>query len=183
MVRRLTTKELFAESLIELLKEQPLDKITVGSIAKNCDMSSRTFYNNFLDKYDLINWIYIHRIEEAYEELGENTITWRELIARMVTTMSDRETFFKQALADTTEDINLTDTSINRGLDLLMDYIDKKEPGKGQDEAIRFYAAMYFHGVSAMLLKWLRDGRVVSEEQIVAYCFDAIPDMLKSYLA
>lgn len=96
MVKRLTTKELFAESLMELLEVQPLTKITVGSIAKNCGMSSRTFYNNFLDKYDLINWIYVHRIEAAYEELGEDTITWRELIDRMVTTMSEQETFLKK---------------------------------------------------------------------------------------
>lgn len=182
MVKRLTTKELFAESLMELLEAQPLDKITVGSIAKNCGMSSRTFYNNFLDKYDLINWIYVHRIEEAYEELEADIITWRELVARMVTTMSERATFFKQALADRTDDINLTDTSINSALDLLMDYIDKKEPGKGRDAAIRFHAAMYFHGVSEMLLKWLRDGQGVSMDQIITYCDDAMPNILKPYL-
>lgn len=182
MVKRLTTKELLAESLMELVETQPLTKITVGSIAKNCGMSSRTFYNNFLDKYDLINWIYVHIIEEAYEELGAEIITWREFVARMVTTMSARETFFKEALSDRTADINLTETSINRGLDLLMQYIDKKAPGKGQDEAIRFHTAMYFHGVSEMLLKWLRDGRVVSQDQIVNYCVDAMPDILKPYL-
>lgn len=158
MVKRLTTKELFAESLMELLEEQSLDKITVGSICKNCGMSSRTFYNNFLDKYDLINWIYVHRIEKAFEELRVDTITWSELVDRMVTNMSERELFFKQALADRTVDINLTDTSITSGLDLLMDYIDMKEPGKGKDEAIRFHAAMYFHGMSEMLLKWLQGG-------------------------
>ena len=182
MVKRLTTKELFAESLMELLEVQPLSKITVGAISKNCDMSSRTFYNNFLDKYDLINWIYVHRIEEAYEELGADIITWRELVDRMVTTMSERETFFKEALADRTDDINLTETSVNCALDLLMQYIDKKAPGKGQDEVIRFHIAMYFHGVSAMLLKWLRDGRVVTKDQIVNYCVDAMPDILKPYL-
>ena len=182
MVKRLTTKELFAESLMELLEVQQLTKITVGAISKNCGMSSRTFYNNFLDKYDLINWIYVHRIEEAYEELGVDVITWRELVDRMVTTMSERETFFKEALADRTDDINLTETSVNRGLDLLMQYIDKKAPGKGQDEVICFHTAMYFHGVSAMLLKWLRDGRVASKDQIVNYCVDAMPDILKPFL-
>lgn len=85
-------------------------------------------------------------------------------------------------MADRTYDINLTETSINRGLDLLIQYIDKKKPGKGQDEAIRFHTAMYFHGVSAMLLKWLRDGRVVTKDQIVNYCVDAMPDILKPYL-
>ncbi len=182
MVKRLTTKELFAESLMELLVVQPLTKITVGAISKNCGMSSRTFYNNFLDKYDLINWIYVHRIEEAFEELEADIIIWRELVDRMVTTMSAQETFFKEALADRTADINLTETSINRCLDLLMQYIDKKAPGKGQDEAIRFHTTMYFHGASEMLLKWLRGGRVTSKDQIVNYCVDAMPDILKPYL-
>lgn len=181
MVRRLTTKELLAESLLELVKEEPLEKITIGAIASNCGLSTRTFYNNFLDKYDLINWIYIHRVEAAYGRLGSD-LTWRQLLEELITLMSEQDTFFRQALADRTEDVNLTDSAIHRGLDLLLEYIGQEDPQLRDDESLHFQASMYFYGIMAMLRRWLRDGRAMSVEDIVTYCFDAMPEALKPYL-
>lgn len=51
-------KKAIANSLKELLKQQPLSKISVKHIAAHCDISRNTFYYHFKDKYDLINWIF-----------------------------------------------------------------------------------------------------------------------------
>ena len=50
MVKRTSTKELIAQSLVELGEAQPVDKITVQDIADNCSVSKRTFYYHFADK-------------------------------------------------------------------------------------------------------------------------------------
>ncbi len=36
----------------------PVEEITVRQITENCGVTSQTFYRNFLDKYDLINWYF-----------------------------------------------------------------------------------------------------------------------------
>ena len=57
-MQRLTARQYFEESLQELIEYKPFERITVREIAGNCGMTTRTFYNYFQDKYDLILWTY-----------------------------------------------------------------------------------------------------------------------------
>lgn len=68
MIPKKSSKELLAESALEMLSKYPVDKITVSDIAKNCNVSTRTFYNHFKDKYDLIAWSCIYLLEQRYKE-------------------------------------------------------------------------------------------------------------------
>jgi len=40
------------------MQAQPLSKITVGNICQECSLSRKSFYYHFIDKYDLMNWIF-----------------------------------------------------------------------------------------------------------------------------
>lgn len=68
MVKKKTAKELLGESFEELLKSKPFEKITINEIAENCGVGRRTFYNNFIDKYDLATWLYIRQLNAFVEE-------------------------------------------------------------------------------------------------------------------
>ena len=50
------TKYALAQSLRKLLKERPLDKITVKDLVEDCGVNRQTFYYHFQDIYDLIAW-------------------------------------------------------------------------------------------------------------------------------
>lgn len=52
------TKRALADSLKELMVEQPFDKINVAQICERCAMNRKSFYYHFKDKYDLVNWIF-----------------------------------------------------------------------------------------------------------------------------
>lgn len=52
------TKYKLANSIKECMKTAPVDKITVKNIVEGCGVTRQTFYRNFLDKYDLINWYF-----------------------------------------------------------------------------------------------------------------------------
>lgn len=67
-----TAKKHLAESAIELLSKEPIGKITVARIANNCGLSTRTFYNNFRDKYELFIWIYKAELEKKYQANLDN---------------------------------------------------------------------------------------------------------------
>lgn len=64
MLRKKTSKDLLADSLIDLLEQTSFDKISVNQIVENCGVAKRTFYNHFRDKYDLALWIYTRQLEE-----------------------------------------------------------------------------------------------------------------------
>ena len=53
----------------------PVDKITVQNIVDGCDMTRQTFYRNFKDKYDLINWYFDKLVLESFARIGvEKTV-------------------------------------------------------------------------------------------------------------
>lgn len=52
------TKKALANSLKELLNDEPFEKISVGEICDRCFMNRKSFYYHFKDKYDLMNWIF-----------------------------------------------------------------------------------------------------------------------------
>ena len=76
------TKRALAAALKELMKDIPFHKITISDICDQCDMSRKSFYYHFRDKYDLINWIfeseYISPLEEQlahYQPANENEMS------------------------------------------------------------------------------------------------------------
>lgn len=52
----LKTKELLIESIKNLMKKKPLDKISIAEVAKSCGVSRRAFYYHFEDIYEAIGW-------------------------------------------------------------------------------------------------------------------------------
>lgn len=52
------TKRLLAAGLKELLMKKTLDKITVKELVQYCGVNRQTFYYNFQDIYELLEWIF-----------------------------------------------------------------------------------------------------------------------------
>ena len=50
------TKQLLANALKKKLNQKTLDKITVTELAEDCGVNRQTFYYNFQDIYDLLDW-------------------------------------------------------------------------------------------------------------------------------
>lgn len=59
-------KELIVDSFLELCKEKPLKSITIQDLIKKTGISRQSFYNHFLDKNDLIQFIYLHKIIQEF---------------------------------------------------------------------------------------------------------------------
>ena len=51
-MKKKTTRELLADSFLELAEKVPINKITIANIVKNCEVTQPTFYRYFKDKYD-----------------------------------------------------------------------------------------------------------------------------------
>lgn len=58
------TKQLLANALKELLQTESFEKVNVSKICEKADMNRKTFYYHFMDKYDLVNWIFDTEIVE-----------------------------------------------------------------------------------------------------------------------
>ena len=60
------TKYRLARSMKECMKTMSVDNITVKQITENCGVTRQTFYRNFMDKFDLINWYFDKLLATLY---------------------------------------------------------------------------------------------------------------------
>ena len=58
MAKSESTKYRLAEAMKTCMKTTSVDDITIRQIVEVCGVTRQTFYRNFLDKYDLINWYF-----------------------------------------------------------------------------------------------------------------------------
>ena len=79
-MKRITTKELLAESFKELTTAKAINKITIANITDNCGMAQATFYRHFKDKYDLISWIYVTNAQRIMCQIGTKGYMWRDTL-------------------------------------------------------------------------------------------------------
>ena len=73
------TKYRLAESMKECMKSTPVEEITVRQICEICGVTRQTFYRNFLDKYDLINWYFDKLLTKSFEHMGRGTTVFDSL--------------------------------------------------------------------------------------------------------
>ena len=52
----------FAKAFVELALHEPVDKVTIGQIVDAVGKSRKTFYYHFVDKADLIRWLFRYDI-------------------------------------------------------------------------------------------------------------------------
>lgn len=76
MSTSLVTKNALANSLKLLMKDTPINKITVNMVTDSCGVTRHTFYNHFHDVYELLGWIFEN---EVIDELDEccNLSNWK----------------------------------------------------------------------------------------------------------
>ncbi len=75
-MNRKTTKEILAESYLELAERKSINRISVVDIVENCSMTKPTFYRYFKDKYDLISWLFVQATKENLDRIGTDGCVW-----------------------------------------------------------------------------------------------------------
>lgn len=68
------TKLMLAESLRNLMRKKPLDKIKIHEIVDSCGVNRQTFYYHFQDIYALVEWMYQHDAVELIEKNNKDIL-------------------------------------------------------------------------------------------------------------
>ena len=173
------TRLKLAESMKELMRTTPLDKMTVTDIVENCDVSRQSFYRLFQDKYDLVNWYFEILANQSFKRMGKEC-TLREGLIRKFQFIEQEQLFFQQAFSslDSNSLIHYDYTCIYAFYKQLIEEKNHCEC----DEELSFLLEMYCHGSVSMTVEWLHQGRKQPIEMIVDLLIEAIPEKLKEQL-
>ena len=76
-----TARYSLARAMEECLRTQSVESVTVTELARRAGLTRQTFYRNFMDKYDLINWYFGKLLSSSFEHMGSGR-TVREGLER-----------------------------------------------------------------------------------------------------
>ena len=96
--RVLYTRNALRDAFIDLITEQPLSDITVTDICARADINRSTFYYHFVDKQDVINYVYhVEVTQPLREHFFPGAEKWDELTLYSLQLMYKSKDFYSQA--------------------------------------------------------------------------------------
>ena len=181
-MKKRTSKQIFAETFLELSRELPIDKITVKKIVEESGLSLKTFYNHFPDKYSLM--LYIEQVESdrLHEKLAEGDMTFRDYLRAGVEYYREIKHFLSNAFENTQGADSFIKIHAEEACRSLLGLILKKNGLTEIPGDILFAERLYANGLVSSFYDYNFGKSNLTEEEFIRYCEECIPEKLKPYL-
>lgn len=156
------SKKTLESSIIKLLHKMPIDKITVTQLCEMSEVNRGTFYNHYIDIYDLLNQIENNIVHEFELKLDKHSKKQK---------VDDFYPLFKEALEFIDENSDVVTILLKGNEDSLF---LSKIINLFKDNTINNWGTYYnyrnninydyflqysIHGCLGIINKWLKDGR------------------------
>ena len=169
------TKYKLAASMKECMKQMPVDKITVKNIVEGCGVARQTFYRNFLDKYDLINWYFDKLVLQSFEQIGVGHTVGESLTQKFEFIRSEKAFFTEAFRSDDYNSVKEHD------FELILDFYEnliREKTGRIPDETIHCILEMYCQSSIYMTVKWVLGELECAPEGLAKILVDGMPGKL-----
>ncbi len=180
MDAREKTRYRLADSIKKLMATTPLDRITVKEIADGCGVTRQTFYRNFADKYDLVNWYFEKLAQKSFKQMGVR-LTLREGLLEKFTFLQAERSFFTQAFRS-----NDSNSLIQYDYECILKFytgVITRKTGKPLEPDVAFLLEMYCRGSIYMTVEWAAGGMKLPPEKMADLLILALPPLLEKLLS
>ncbi len=166
------TQMIIKKAFWELLKQKPVNKITVREICDRAEINRSTFYKHYSDCYDLLDKLK----EEALTRLDglmadmEGTGTMPVLLTILETMKNNANTF--KLISPKEYGVEFARKAVQRCYQYLDPHLtisSKREWDEGQKERA---CAFLVGGISGVIEQWMRHGCKETPERIAAAIMD-----------
>ena len=147
----------------ECMRTAPVEKITVKEIVETCGLTRQTFYRNFQDKYDLINWYFDKILLESFEHMGEGRTVYESLVNKFEYIQME-QLFFRAAFKNDQQNC-LRD----HDFELIQEFYTKQiesRTGRKISTELQFELEMYCLGSVYMTVQWVLGYRKCTPEEL-----------------
>ena len=171
------TKYRLAEAAKKCMAASGTDAMTVTQIVQTCGVTRQTFYRNFQDKYDLINWYFDKILLESFEHMGEGKSVYEGLVNKF-TYIQEEKLFFKAAFKNDDQNC-LRDHDFQLITAFYTDQIESRT-GKKISPHLQFQLEMYCQGSIFMTVQWVLGCRKCTPEELARSLAGAMPAELSN---
>ena len=166
------TRYRLAEAAKKCMAASGTDAMTVTQIVQICGVTRQTFYRNFQDKYDLINWYFDKLLLESFAQMGDGLTVHEGLIRKFEFIQKERVFFAGAFRSDGHNSLKEHD------YELILDFytqLIRRKTGRQPEETILFPLRLYCRGSIDMTVEWIFAPKGVSPEQMAALLVSALP--------
>lgn len=162
------TRQMIQDTFLELLREMPLNKVTVKEICRRGEINRTTFYRHFADPYDLLDKIEAGLLEQL-EEYVEQSIAGgfqktMEGMLRQVVKKGEQYMAVVSSNGDPRFSQRLSELCWRK----LSGQIDARFPGLSAAQR-RWMYEFLAQGCSGILQNWLAGGMAEPPEEVAAF--------------
>lgn len=169
------SKYRLARSMKECMKKASVENITVRQITENCGLTRQTFYRNFLDKYDLINWYFDKLLAKSFEHMGQGKTVYDALVKKF-TYIQEEQTFFAAAFRyDSQNSLRQHD------FELILDFYEhliREKTGRKPEENVHYLLEMYCQSSIYMTVQWVLGELKCTPEGLAKILVEGMPGKL-----
>lgn len=160
------TKKAIAESVIKLLNEKPLDKITIKDIVEDCGINRNTFYYHFEDIPSLIKCILDAETEKVFAG-QEDIASWEEgFIAAAQFALQNKKVVYHIYNSVRREEVERYLNNIAG--EVMRRYVEMASKGLSVQEGDKkLIADFYKQALTGMVRDWLDCGMKYDPEQVI----------------
>jgi AcrR family transcriptional regulator len=182
MIKRKNAKIILSESLIDIVKNRPITKITIEDIVNNCGYDRSVFYYHFINKNDLINWTFFYQTDEILEKYRDLE-PWGEVLGRILVFLKEYNNLFSKVI--TLYGTNSFYDSYRKYTEL--DYLThiKKTLHLSNKESLdsKIESAIKFNSYGALgyVKQWAERGMKEDPKSIGHILANSMPEILKQY--
>jgi AcrR family transcriptional regulator len=154
------TKDVLKETLIQLMEENHISKISIKKICEIADVNRSTFYAHFDSQYDLLNQIERETIEDIHEFIFKEKsqqVTLRTMLCLILEYAAQNTELFRILLNER------SDSSFRKEIIKLVKelaLVETQIGHKANTHIIEYIQLFSITGSLSVLDKWLEDGMV-----------------------
>ena len=159
-------KRVLASTLKEMAEKKSLSKITINDLTQACDVSRQTFYNNFKDIYDLVEWIYLKEVVTPIEK-GKIYDKWQDALTSIFQYISENHVFVLNTYRSFGK--GFLEKVLRQEIELfLSNQVFKKiEVTKEEVKQVEFSYSFYTYALVGIGLDWIEKQMPETVEELV----------------
>jgi AcrR family transcriptional regulator len=162
------TKMLLKKSLVELMQERPISKISVKILCEAADINRSTFYAHYTDQYDLLKQLEQEVITELKKHLSKDAFSKQtaqtvQAMNQILDYIAKNADLFKILLSENGDSTFHREIMFLAQQKIISDIHNDLSIDARTSEYLKCFAIT---GTLSIMQKWLQDGIIESTEKM-----------------
>jgi len=178
------TKTALKQSLLQLLSDRPIGKITIKDICETADISRGTFYIHYQDQYDLLRQIQNEMDEDIKSTLRKklaNPSDNKEVPTEILICIAEQSALCKILFSDYGDAAFLKKIMYNAHDQFIDEW--KTKVGQADIEQLNRFYIFTANGIAAVVLDWLQSGMKETPREIALFIENVIRCGLSAFVS